>query len=220
MNIYHGSKRIIKEPIPKGSDPHNDYGPAFYLTLDLDSAKSWACKNDSVGIVNKYSVEKRNFEHLKILDLTNKNKYNVLHWIAILMHYRVLDSSFKKNNQLVLEWLDKYYIDINQYDVVIGFRADDSYFKFPSKFVSNDLAIEDMNEIFLLGSLGVQYAFISEKAIKSLKFVSSIECDESFLGHYYSIVKKASGEFDILLNRTRDPKKHYVLDLMRKDDER
>ena len=56
MNIYHGSKRIIKEPIPKGSDPHNDYGPAFYLTLDLDSAKSWACKNDSVGIVNKYSV--------------------------------------------------------------------------------------------------------------------------------------------------------------------
>ena len=53
MKIYHGSKVVIKEPNVKGSNELNDYGPSFYLTKDLEAAKSWACKNDSIGIVNE-----------------------------------------------------------------------------------------------------------------------------------------------------------------------
>ena len=219
MIIYHGSKRRIEKPNVKGSNPTNDYGPAFYLTLDLDAAKSWACRDNSIGIVNQYHVHGNAYNQFKILDLTNKAKYSVLNWIAILMHFRSLSSSFKKNNQLVLEWLSKYYMDIDEYDVIIGFRADDSYFRFPLRFVSNDLAFEDLEEVFLSGNLGVQYAFISEKAINALKFEETIECDDSFVGHYYSLVKEASENFDILINRPRDPKKTYVLDLMRKDNE-
>ena len=37
MKIYHGSKLIIQKPIFQGSDPTNDYGSAFYLTLDLSN---------------------------------------------------------------------------------------------------------------------------------------------------------------------------------------
>ena len=219
MIIYHGSKKIIKNPVYKGSDEHNDYGPAFYMTLDLDSAKSWACRNNDVGIVNKYSINDSVFNSLKILDLTNKEKYTVLNWIAILMHYRVLNPSFKRNNQLTLDWLEKYYIDVNKYDVIVGFRADDAYFRFPTRFITNDLSFEDLEEVFLSGNLGVQYAFISEKAIKALSFSNSIPCDESFLNHYYSVIKNASEKFDELLNKTRDPKKTYILDLMRKENE-
>ena len=219
MNIYHGSKKIIKKPLEKGSNLTNDYGPAFYLTLDLESAKLWACRNDSVGLVSKYYISDKIFTNLKILDLTSKEKYSVLNWIAILMHFRTLDSSFRKNNQLVLDWLSKYYIDVNDYDVIVGFRADDAYFRFPTRFVSNDLAFEDLENVFLSGNLGVQYAFISKKAIESLEYVGFIECENKFLGHYYAVIKEASEKFDTLINMPRDPFKTYILDLMRRDNE-
>ena len=219
MKIYHGSKVVIKEPNVKGSNELNDYGPSFYLTKDLEAAKSWACKNDSIGIVNEYEIRDQSFDSLKILDLTNRTKFSVLNWMAILMHFRQLDASFIKNNELTLNWLKKYYIDVNEYDVIIGFRADDSYFRFPLRFISNDLAFEDLEDIFLSGELGVQYAFMSQRAIKMFKFQNAIECDSNYLGHYYSIVSKASKEFDELLNRPRDPNKKYILDLMREDNE-
>ena len=219
MIIYHGSKIEITKPKVHGSNPTNDYGPSFYLTIDLESAKSWACRNDSLGVVNQYFIDPRSYQKLRILDLTDKSKYSILNWIAILMHFRTLESTFIKNNEIVLKWLEKYYIDVNEYDVIIGFRADDSYFRFPIRFVSNDLAFEDLEEVFMLGHLGVQYAFMSEKAIKVLKFEKTIECDQSFLGHYYSQINQASKEFDVLINRPRDPKKTYVLDLIRGDNE-
>lgn len=219
MKIYHGSKVIIEHPIVKGSNETNDYGPSFYLTKDLEAAKSWACRNNSVGVVNEYVINDSLFDGLKILDLTNKDKYSVLNWMAILMHFRELDSSFIRNNQLTLGWLQKYYIDVNEYDVIIGFRADDSYFRFPLRFISNDLSFDDLEDVFLSGHLGVQYAFMSERAIKLLNFKKIIECDDGYLGHYYSIVTKASKQFDELLNRVRDPRKKYILDLMREDNE-
>ena len=219
MIIYHGSKTMIVNPIKGGSDPNNDYGPSFYLTLDLDSAKSWACKNNTIGVVNKYVVDNKKYEELKVLDLTNKTKFSILNWLAILMHFRKLDSSFIKKNQPAIEWLKKFFINVNEYDVVIGYRADDSYFRFPSSFISNELAFDDLEEIFMLGDLGVQYAFMSQRAIDLLKFEKIIPCDESFLGHYYSIVTKATTTFDEILNRPRNPNKTYIFDLMRDDHE-
>ena len=123
------------------------------------------------------------------------------------------------NNEIVLKWLEKYYIDVDKYDVIIGYRADDSYFRFPIRFISNDLAFEDLEEVFMLGHLGIQYAFMSERAIKSLKFEKIIECSQSFVGHYYQQVNQASKEFDAMINRPRDPRKTYVLDLIRSDNE-
>ena len=219
MKIYHGSKEIIEHPVVKGSDDKNDYGPSFYLTIDLDAAKSWACKNNSVGIVNEYEIRNSSFEGLKILDLTNKDKYSILNWMAILMHFRELDSSFKRRNELTLKWLEKYYINVDDYDVIIGFRADDSYFRFPLRFVSNDLSFDDLEDVFLSGHLGIQYAFMSERAINLLSFKKIIECGDEYLGHYYSIVTKASKQFDELLDKQRDPNKKYILDLIREDNE-
>ncbi len=219
MILYHGSKTLLKYPKPKGSNHTNDYGPSFYLTKDLESAKSWACRNDTVGIVNKYSIENKSYKKLKILDLTDKTKYSVLNWIAILMHFRKLDEAFKKTNQIVLDWLQQYYIDVEQYDVVVGFRADDSYFRFPTRFVTNDLAFEDLDNIYLLGSLGIQYAFMSKRAIGLLKFESEIPCEKAFVGHYYHVVCNATKAFDEILDYPRDPAKTYVLDLMRKQHE-
>ena len=219
MKIYHGSKYQIQKPIVKGSNQLNDYGPSFYLTLDIEAAKAWACKQDEIGGVNTYIVRKETFDNLKILDLTDKSKYSVLNWLAILMHFREVSSSLKIRRQKVFEWLEKYYIDVEQYDVVIGYRADDSYFRFPLAFINDSLAYEDLENVFMLGQLGVQYAFMSEKAIKSLKFESFTPCDNVYLRSYHSIVIEANKKFDEFINKPIDPKKTYATDLVRRDYE-
>ena len=106
MKLYHGSKLTISNPINKGSKKDNDYGPAFYLTKDLKSAHEWACRNNSIGVVNEYELQVRG---LKILDLTDKNKYSVLNWVAILLHNRTLDSKFVNAFKTRLKLISDHY---------------------------------------------------------------------------------------------------------------
>ena len=219
MIIYHGSKVKIDKPIKGGSRPYNDYGAAFYLTTDLELAKIWACKNETLGLVNKYYVNDRDYKNLKILDLTDKSKYSILNWIAILVHFKELDYKTKYENEYALKWLSQYYIDITEYDVVIGYRADDKYFRFPIHFLTNQLSLEDLEEVYALGDLGIQYAFVSLRAINLLKFESVIECDEKYIGQYYKKIKEACNIYDILVNQHSNPDKTYILDLIRRDHE-
>lgn len=219
MIFYHGSKKVIDKVKVKGSSYDNDYGPSFYLTLDLDSAKEWACKNNEVGIVNKYSIRNEDFESLKILDLTEKNEKTILTWLAILMHFRKVDTSIKQTLKNRFDWLEKYYIDVNQYDVIKGFRADDSYFKFPLKFITRFLSFENLLRVFKLGNLGIQYAFMSEKAIKKLKFLSYEKCSQEYVGRYFEIVKKATEEFELIINEPLNDNETFITDLMEKDHE-
>lgn len=214
MIIYHGSKLTIKNPIPHGSDPHNDYGPSFYMTTSLEGAKIWACKQNSLGVVNEYEIRKSDYDNLKILDLTDKTKYSPLHWIAILMHFRVLPSNFKENYKTLLDWIAQYYIDVDDYDIVIGYRADDAYFRFPISFIQNRLSYEDLERIYQLGDLGIQYAFMSEKAIKSLRFVRTIECEENFIGKYFEIVQESTSQFQKTLDLPVNPDKTYLINMV------
>ena len=215
MIIYHGSKQIIKKPVVNGSDEHNDYGASFYLTTDLESAKVWACKHNTLGIVNEYEIRKSEYEKLKILNLTDKEKYSPLNWIAILVHFRKLSGKFRSEYQLYLDWLEKYYIDVSEYDVVIGYRADDAYFAFPLSFIQNQLSYEDLERIYRLGNLGVQQAFMSERAIKLLKFIRTRECDDSYIGKYYEIVREATKEFEDSISVVKDPYKTYIINMVR-----
>ena len=219
MKIYHGSKCIIEKPIFKGSNPKNDYGAAFYTTLNLDAAKIWACKSDTLGIVNEYEISDKTYNNFKILDLTDKTKYTILNWLAILMHFRETGSKFEEQNKIILNWLEKYYIDVESYDVVIGYRADDAYFRFPIHFINTELSVEDLDNVFLSGCLEIQYTFMSEKAIKALKFKKTIKCEEKFIGVYFEIVKKLTKQIDSLAHQQRNPNKTYILDLMRKENE-
>ncbi|MCQ2787138.1 MAG: DUF3990 domain-containing protein [Bacilli bacterium] len=215
MQLYHGSSYIISTPKVKGSNITNDYGPAFYLTKNLIDAKMWACRNNESGIVNCYSINDKRYKSLKVLNLTNKKQFSVLNWLAILMHFRELKENFINKNQEVLKWLSSYYIDVTKYDVVVGYRADDAYFRFPREFIEGNLAYEDLEEVYSLGNLGVQIVFISEKAINALKFKKIINCEQKFKNAYLENTLKATNHFDAILNKPRSAKKHYALDLVR-----
>lgn len=195
MKLYHGSKAIVDEPRVKGSNPANDYGPAFYLTEDLESAKEWACRNNSVGFVNVYSLNESN---LRILDLRDK-KYSPLNWLAILMHYRSIEPSFKLYFKKELQFLeDEYFIDVEQFDVVVGYRADDAYFRFPLDFIRGNITVEQLEGVYKAGKLGYQVVIISQKAIEQLTFVKYIEAEEKYINNYFALVQMTTKKYDEL----------------------
>ncbi|MCR5506131.1 MAG: DUF3990 domain-containing protein [Bacilli bacterium] len=196
MKVYYGSKTVVSHPTHNGSKKENDYGPAFYLTRDLVSAHEWACRNGTIGFVNEYEL---NTHGLKILNLTDKNKYSILNWLAILLHFRILDKSFISSFSSRLKLIEEnYYIDVLEYDLVIGYRADDAYFRFPLDFIRGNLTIEQLERSFMLGNLGVQYAIISQKGIDHLTYIKSFSSDEKYINQYFSNVLKASKAFDSL----------------------
>lgn len=210
MKLFHGSKLKIESPLCKGSKEHNDYGPGFYLTSDLSSAKEWACRNNSIGYVNEYVFD---ISNMNILDLTDKSRYSVLNWVAILLHHRELTTCFKKQFASRLQFLeDNYYIDINKYDVVIGYRADDAYFRFPVEFVIGNLTVEQLNESFELGNLGIQICLTSSKSISNIHYLKSYLAEEEFIDRYYLNVTNATKRFDDL---NKDANGTTIVDIIR-----
>lgn len=215
--IYHGSETIIEKPIYGYGKTSNDYGLAFYCTTSLEMAKEWASRTNASGFANKYSF---NATGLKVLDLTDPS-FNVLNWIAILMHFRELSLSQKTLYKRRLEFLEKnFYVDVTKYDVVIGYRADDAYFKFPLFFLQNELSIESLENIYKAGDLGKQIALISEKSFSRLSFVKAIKVERVYKEKYYTRKSLADSRFEEIrindVNNTNDK----LEDLMKNYDKR
>ena len=210
MKLYHGSKLIIKNPRHRGSKKDNDYGPAFYLTQDIESAHEWACKNNTIGIVNEYNLSTKG---LKVLDLTNKEKYSVLNWLAVLLRFRTLEANFVKAFHNRLSFIEEhYFIDVSNYDLVIGYRADDAYFRFPLDFMRGNLTLEQLEYSFNLGKLGVQYVITSQKGIDNLSFVNSFVSNKKYVNQYFENVIRVSKAFDDL---NKDEEGIRIFDIMR-----
>ena len=210
--IYHGSEFIIEKPEYGKGNIHNDYGLGFYCCSNKELAKEWASRKSGHGYINRYSLRD---DRLKILDLTKPPYDNVLHWIALLMHNRVLSSDLKDNFPRELKYLEeKYLIDVSAFDIVIGYRADDSYFRFPESFVRSEITLESLNKIFQAGNLGKQYVLISERAIKLIHFLDYQEAFEDSKEDYYRRKKEADKIYTDLLNADRYSKGTRLRDLI------
>lgn len=169
MKVYHGSDHIIEKPLYNGSKRTNDYGYGFYTTKNLELAKEWACADNRDGYANCYDAC---FEGLSILDL-QKPEYNILNWLAILTRYRTYWQSGSIAEEAKKYLQDNFYIDPNEYDVIIGYRADDSYFSFAQDFVSGTISLSKLSEAMRLGKLGEQVVFKSEKSFSHIKFINA-----------------------------------------------
>ena len=210
--IYHGSEFIIEKPEYLKGNIHNDYGLGFYCCSSRDLAKEWAAKRSGHGYINKYKIRD---DRLKILDLTKEPFNNVLYWVALLMHNRELSSDLKNNYPRELKYLeDKYLIDLSNYDIVIGFRADDSYFRFPEAFIRSEITLESLNKIFQAGELGKQYVLISKRAFNLIRFLGYEEAYEESRRDYYSRKNVADKIFTDLLNEDRYSKGIRLRDLV------
>ncbi len=167
ITIYHGSKDIIEKPIYHQGKPQNDYGFGFYCTESLELAKEWSCTNNKTnGFANKYTID---ITVLSILNLTDK-RYSILNWMAILLKHRTFDFTNDISKQAKDYLIKNFYIDVTDYDIVIGYRADDSYFTFARDFINNTISVRQLSHAMELGQLGKQVVIISKKAFEKLKF--------------------------------------------------
>ena len=185
--LYHGSPEIIQKPVFGKGKTYNDYGRGFYCTENLELAKEWACTEGIDGYANQYEIET---DDLKILNLSSDD-YTILHWLAILMTYRKLRLSTPVMKRGT-EWLKEHFcVNIGEYDAVIGYRADDSYFSFARAFVSNEISLGQLNYAMKLGKLGEQFVLKSQKAFERIRFTSFQVSDNSI---YYARRKARDNE--------------------------
>lgn len=187
ITVYHGSSEIIKKPQFGIGKDYNDYGIGFYCTEHVELAKEWACTEDADGFVNKYEIE---ISALRILNLSSE-EYTILHWLAILMQHRKvrLSTPVMKRG---CEWLAEYFLpDIKGYDIIVGYRADDSYFSFARAFVNNEISLNQLSYAMRLGKLGEQLVLKSKKAFDKIRFVSYEACDNTL---YYARRKARDDE--------------------------
>lgn len=175
MIVYHGSDHIIKEPRYLGGKPDNDYGNGFYTTEYEDRARSWATLNGNPekSIVNVYELD---IDNLTVLNL---NEHGVLAWIAEVVGNR---GTSQEAARLVGDRLVQLYRkDTSAFDIIKGYRADDSYTQVVEAFLMNQINIQEVERLFYKGSLGNQVFLKSEKAFENIKWVKSYEvslCEE------------------------------------------
>lgn len=173
MRLYHGSKDIIEKPIYRGGKETNDYGYGFYCTKEIELANEWACPDNNDGYANKYELD---MTGLNVLDLT-KPEYNILNWMALLLQFRI-PKGMTPNDEMAREYILKNFsIDLTKVDVIIGYRADDSYFSFARDFLKNTITVAQLSRAMELGKLGIQVVLHSEKAFEQLKYIESTIAD-------------------------------------------
>lgn len=217
--IYHGSVSVIEKPKFGKGKPHNDYGMGFYCTEDPELAKEWAVDENTDGYANKYSLD---LEGLNVLNLSKEA--TVLNWIALLLQNRVfsLKTDISKQGKAFL--IENYSLAVEKYDVIKGYRADDSYFAYAESFLANTISVRRLSEALRLGDLGEQIVLKSEKAFGRIRFLGYEKAD---CGIYYPMrqQRNLSARRAFLDNRRGLPSNDdlYLIDIMRgipKDDPR
>ena len=213
--LYHGSKEIIENPTLKGGKETNDYGYGFYCTESIELANEWACPDNNDGYANKYELD---MTSLNVLDLT-KPEYNILNWMALLLQFRI-SKGMTPNDEMAREYILKNFsIDLTKVDVIIGYRADDSYFSFARDFLKNTITVAQLSRAMELGKLGIQVVLHSEKAFEQLKYIESTIADNET---YYTkrrardlMAKEEYREATKLSSVTQDDL--FIMDIIRQE---
>jgi len=193
--IYHGSEKMIEAPKLGKASAKKDYGYGFYCALDKNAAYIWANRNGGAGYCNQYEM---NEEGLNILNLTNLEP---MYWISLLLQDRTLDETDQRKYKTLLEGLFKAYpVSLVGIDVVIGYRADDRYFRYCKDFLSSQLDYESLEKALKLGKLGTQYVPISSKAFQRIHFLNAEKIENNYLHSYAKRIEKASDDYQEVID--------------------
>lgn len=209
--LYHGSEFVIEKPEFGKGKKHNDYGLGFYCTEDLDLAKEWAVDDTRNGFANKYSLD---LSGLKILNLSECA--TVLNWITVLLQNRVfsLKNDITKQGREFL--LEHYSLPVSDYDIIRGYRADDSYFAYAESFLNNTISVQRLSEALRLGNLGEQVVLKSAKAFGRIRFLGYEIADSAV---YYPLrqERNMNARKEFLTNRRGSVSSDdlFLVDIMR-----
>ena len=110
--------------------------------------------------------------------------------------------------------IDHFGINVNAYDLITGYRADDSYFDYAEAFLNNAITVEQLSRAMQLGKLGEQIVINSEFAFSKIQY----EGFETAQKDQYYVLRKARDDeanqnyLDILEEETDGL---YIQDIIR-----
>lgn len=163
LTLYHGTKDVNLVPDYNFNNSDNDYGKGFYTTPYPELGREWAYASythDNNGYLYKYEI---NIEGLNILDLTQLDS---MHWLAELLYNREIDTEDREALQdTINSVISKYKLNTKDYDIIIGYRADDSYFTYATDFVSGTIYRDTLETALRNGNLGIQVFYKKSKSI-------------------------------------------------------
>ena len=213
--IYHGSQQIVEVPKFGIGKTYNDYGLGFYCTESIELAKEWACPVKNDGYSNKYIMH---LGGLNVMRLT-KGEFNILNWLAILLSHRKFDITSPVGNNAREFILSRFMPDTKDVDVMIGYRADDSYFSFAEDFVNNTISLRDLNLAMQLGTLGEQVVLLSERSFGQIEFVEHEVAD--YREYYYKRSQRDQNARAAYKSHKKDLRQLmddvFMLDIIRED---
>ena len=213
--VYHGSQQIVEVPKFGIGKKYNDYGQGFYCTENTELANEWACPLKNDGYSNQYTLH---LDGLNVMNLT-KDEFNILNWLAILLANRKFDINSPVGNSAKEFILSRFVPDTPNVDVMIGYRADDSYFSFAEDFVNNTSSMRDLSLAMQLGTLGEQVVLLSERSFKQIEFIGYEIAD--YRVYYYKRAQRDQSARAAYASRKRNLQQLvddiFVLDIMRED---
>lgn len=166
ITLFHGSKKIVEAPTFGEGKKTNDFGLGFYCTETEELAKEWAVSSLQDGFSNRYTLDT---EYMNILNL-NSPEYTILNWIAVLVEHRIFSIKTPVARRAKRYLIDNFGINVNAYDLITGYRADDSYFDYAESFLNNGISVEQLAKAMRLGKLGEQIVLKSQFAFSRIKF--------------------------------------------------
>lgn len=166
ITLFHGSEKVIEAPSFGEGKRNNDFGLGFYCTETENLAKEWAVSSLRDGFCNRYILDT---EYMKILNL-NSPDYTILNWIAVLVEHRLFSIRTPIARRAKKYLIDNFGINVNAFDIVIGYRADDSYFDYAESFLNNAISVEQLATAMKLGKLGEQIVLKSQFAFSRIRF--------------------------------------------------
>lgn len=210
--LYHGSEVIVEKPEYGKGARTNDYGRGFYCTEELELAKEWACAKGRNGYANRYEME---LEKMKILNL-NSSDYHILNWLALLADNRTYWQRGSISEEAKRYIHDNFLPDISEYDVIIGYRADDSCFAFAQDFVAGAISLQKLSEAMRLGKLGEQIVLKSRRAFEEIRYLGSefVSAEECY-GKKLEREREAKREYRKKRENAAQINEIFILDIMR-----
>lgn len=158
MKLYHGSNLEIKNPQILESDRKLDFGTGFYLTSSYEQAEKWAIltakrRGEGRPIISVFEYEDNKSSELNILKFENAD----IEWLRFV--------SGNRNNQSTK----------NDYDIIIGPVANDKTMPVITLYFTGVYSEEDTIKRLLPQKLQDQFVFKTEKSLKQLNYVETIE---------------------------------------------
>lgn len=215
IKVYHGTRDINLVPKYGVGKIRNDYGRGFYTTPNKQLGMEWAYSGYSGGEGHYCYEYELDIAGLKILDFT---KLSSLHWVAELLTYRAIDVEEDLGMKtVIIDFNNNFKLDTSMYDIIIGYRADDSYFKYIKAFVGNILGTASLEKSLRLGELGLQVFLKSNKAFNNLRYLQKFEVDVKYKAFYEKRNERAlEGYRRELQNSIRDKNRITILSILDK----